>query len=128
MPVFNSMHYQLMQNTKMTFGQNSMQNFLQIDMAIAQFGLKMRFLLLGVMPPGELFLKKNPNPTQIQLRADQIKNRADQYIGDLIKIENIFRATEKWSETNGLQTLANHEITNIEYYPELFIVPSDFCQ
>ena len=77
MPVFNSMHYQLMQNTKMTFGQNSMQNFLQIDMAIAQFGLKMRFLLLGVMPPGELFLKKNPNPTQIQLRADQIKNRAD---------------------------------------------------
>ena len=43
-------------------------------------------------------------------------------------IEIIFRATEKWSETNGLQTLANHEITNIEYYPELFIVPSDFCQ
>ena len=39
-----------------------------------------------------------------------------------------FRNTEKWSEVGGLQLLANHELTNFEYYPELYIVPSDYCQ
>ena len=36
------------------------------------------------------------------------------------------RATEKWSQGLGLTTL-EHQMTDYEYYPELFIVSENFC-
>ena len=36
------------------------------------------------------------------------------------------RATEKWSQGLGLTTL-EHQMTDYEYYPELFIVSEEFC-
>ena len=85
-------------------------------MVIAPSGLKMKFLLLVEVVLSKTQSHQNGYPIFYSIFTQTGNSK------------NNFRATEKWSQSAGLKTLTNHQLTNMEYYPELFVVPSDFCQ